>query len=60
MAEKKFILSEEILVAIAQYLQTRPWKEVNSLLTALSNHAKEYKEAPAAESEAPKTPEPTQ
>ena len=39
---RKFVISEEILVATLNYLNTRPRGEVNNLATAIESSAVEY------------------
>lgn len=33
--EKQFVVSEKVLQATVNYLSTRPWNEVNAMLTSL-------------------------
>ena len=46
---KKFVISEEILAATFNYLNTRPRSEVNNLCNAIESNIKELEEYNAQE-----------
>lgn len=48
---RKFVISEEILVATLNYLNTKPRGEVNNLASAIESSAVEYKTYKANEAE---------